>query len=131
MHVLRNNLLFSSRVINVFFYHLHITHIVQICTKNSYRYNFSRRQFIFCICAVVCTDCKDLIRINTNVISKYESAKRSRSTEFSIVELIVVVDGKGRRSLKGFIVNAKSAIGAALSRRDRLVFIPLHYTRPF
>lgn len=35
-----------------------------------------------------------------------------------------------KRSLKGFVVNAKSAIGAALSRRDHLVFIPLHYTRP-
>lgn len=107
-------------------------HTVQICTKNSHRYNFSRRQFIFYICAVVYTDdCKDLIRINENVISKHESAKRSRSTEFSIIELIMVIGGEGRRSLKGFIVNAKSAIGAALSRRGHLVFIPLHYTRPY
>lgn len=57
------------------------------------------------------------------------SAKHSRSTAFSIVKLLRAVDRK--RSLKCFIVGAKSAIGAAaLSHRDHLVFIPLHYTRP-
>lgn len=74
-------------------------------------------QFTLYICTVVYTDdCKDLIQINTNVISKYESAKRSRSTAFSIVVLLVAVDREGRGVWKA----SSSTQKAPLARRYRV-----------